>query len=55
MEADGGHEIPGGWKHPGRYVFMKAVKACERFSYHGTKGNFNNFPTYSQCMHFCSE
>ncbi|KAK0409564.1 hypothetical protein QR680_004623 [Steinernema hermaphroditum] len=36
-----------------RYHFNTGLNICMRFSYYGINGNFNNFPTFKDCMAFC--
>ncbi|TKR69248.1 hypothetical protein L596_021430 [Steinernema carpocapsae] len=36
-----------------RYHFNTGLNICMRFSYYGMNGNFNNFPTFKDCMAFC--
>ncbi|KAJ1360101.1 hypothetical protein KIN20_018995 [Parelaphostrongylus tenuis] len=43
------------YKHYRRYTYQPDLKNCIRFSYFGSGGNFNNFPTYKDCRHICMD
>uniref|UniRef100_A0A0M3I4J3 Kunitz/Bovine pancreatic trypsin inhibitor domain protein n=1 Tax=Ascaris lumbricoides TaxID=6252 RepID=A0A0M3I4J3_ASCLU len=53
---DSGHELSAtDMKHVRRYAYNKDFRICNRFSYFGKAGNFNNFPDWHTCMDFCAE
>ena len=33
-----------------RFVWIEQIKNCIKFSYYGAKGNYNNFPTFHDCI-----
>lgn len=41
------------FKHYRRYAYLPAIKNCIGFSYFGSGGSFNNFPTYNDCKRYC--
>ncbi|KHN79947.1 Uncharacterized protein ZC84.1 [Toxocara canis] len=52
---DSGHELnAASVKHVRRYAYNKDFGVCNRFSYFGKAGNFNNFPNWPSCMKFCA-
>ncbi|KJH53742.1 Kunitz/Bovine pancreatic trypsin inhibitor domain protein, partial [Dictyocaulus viviparus] len=36
-----------------RFAWNQAIKSCERFSYFGANGNYNNFPNFYSCLNYC--
>ncbi|KAJ1365018.1 hypothetical protein KIN20_025224 [Parelaphostrongylus tenuis] len=38
-----------------RFAWNHAVKSCERFSYFGANGNYNNFPNFYSCLNYCKD
>ncbi|KAK6758700.1 hypothetical protein RB195_016117 [Necator americanus] len=38
-----------------RFAWNHAVKSCDRFSYFGANGNYNNFPSFYSCLNYCKD
>ncbi|CAJ0588834.1 unnamed protein product [Cylicocyclus nassatus] len=38
-----------------RFAWNHGVKSCERFSYFGANGNYNNFPSFYSCLNYCKD
>ncbi|CAJ0588835.1 unnamed protein product [Cylicocyclus nassatus] len=38
-----------------RFAWNHEVKSCERFSYFGANGNYNNFPSFYSCLNYCKD
>uniref|UniRef100_A0A7E4ZQJ5 Kunitz/Bovine pancreatic trypsin inhibitor domain protein n=1 Tax=Panagrellus redivivus TaxID=6233 RepID=A0A7E4ZQJ5_PANRE len=53
-DYDSGHEVSA-FDHVGRYAFTASINSCNRFSYFGADGNFNNFKSYCDCMQYCRQ
>ncbi|EYC04852.1 hypothetical protein Y032_0085g1829 [Ancylostoma ceylanicum] len=38
-----------------RFAWNHQVKSCDRFSYFGANGNYNNFPSFYSCLNYCKD
>nr|CDJ86467.1 Proteinase inhibitor I2 domain containing protein [Haemonchus contortus] len=54
LRDDSGSFVDGIEDRP-RFSWNHAVHSCERFSYFGANGNYNNFPSFYSCLNYCKE
>ncbi|KAK5986107.1 Kunitz/Bovine pancreatic trypsin inhibitor domain protein [Trichostrongylus colubriformis] len=54
LRDDSGSFVDGIEDRP-RFSWNHAVNSCERFSYFGANGNYNNFPSFYSCLNYCKE
>ncbi|WKY13115.1 hypothetical protein Q1695_004156 [Nippostrongylus brasiliensis] len=52
LRDDSGSFVEGIEDRP-RFSWNHAVNSCERFSYFGANGNYNNFPNFYSCLNYC--
>ncbi|XP_026547200.1 kunitz-type serine protease inhibitor 4-like [Notechis scutatus] len=41
--------------HMTRFYYNHKYNKCKKFIYGGCKGNYNNFESFEECLHFCKE
>lgn len=54
LRDDSGSFVDGIEDRP-RFAWNHAVNSCDRFSYFGANGNYNNFPSFYSCLNYCKE
>ncbi|CAI4226096.1 unnamed protein product [Auanema sp. JU1783] len=54
LRYDSGHFQTGIEDRP-RFAWNHQTQACDRFSYYGVSGNYNNFPSFYSCVGYCKD